>query len=235
MKVLASDFDLTIFYPYDQEKTNKNIEAIRRFIAAGNLFCIVTGRNLTRLKEDIDKYNIPFSYLICEDGAKIFDGEYYCLHTTLLREEEIQKVIKILEEDNIEYYLDDGYGETTNHTDCVKIVVRCLDPLERDRIVRLVRDKVDIHIYASTKHVNIIDKDVNKEMALKTLFCLEKLDINELYTIGDSDNDYEMLKAFKGAIVKAHSKGLDELGKEEYDTFSDYVDKLLEKDKLFKI
>ena len=82
---------------------------------------------------------------------------------------------------------------------------------------------------------NIIDKDVNKEMALKTLCCLEDLDIDNLYTIGDSDNDYEMLKAFKGAIVKDHSTGLDNLGKEEYDTFSDYVDKLLEKDKLLKI
>jgi len=72
-------------------------------------------------------------------------------------------------------------------------------------------------------------------MALKTLFCLEDLNLEDLYTIGDSDNDYEMLKAFKGAVVKAHSKGLDELEKEEYDTFSDYVDKLLEKDKLLKI
>ena len=235
MKILASDFDLTIFYPNDLEKTQKNIEAIKRFVLDGNLFCIVTGRNLTKLKEDLEKYNIPYSYLICEDGAKIFDEEDYCLHTTLLREEEIIQVENILEENNIEYYLDNGYGETQNHTDCVKIVVRCLDPIERERIVKLVKDKVNIHIYASTKHVNIIDKDVNKEMALKTLCCLEDLDIDNLYTMGDSDNDYEMLKAFKGAIVKDHSTGLDNLGKEEYDTFSDYVDKLLEKDKLLKI
>lgn len=235
MKILASDFDLTIFYPNDLEKTQKNIEAIRRFVLNGNLFCIVTGRNLTRLKEDLNRYNIPYSYLICEDGAKIFDKDDYCLHTTLLREEEIEKVKNLLEENNIEYYLDDGYGKTTSHTDCVKIVVRCLDPVERDRIVKLVKDKVDIHIYASTKHVNIIDKDVNKEMALKTLCCLEELDTEKIYTIGDSDNDYEMLKAFKGAIVKDHSSGLDGLGKEEYDTFSDYVDTLLEKDKLLKI
>ena len=235
MKILASDFDLTIFYPNDLEKTNKNIEAIRRFMLDGNIFCIVTGRNLTKLNEEIEKYNIPFSYLICEDGAKIFDSEYYCLHTTLLREEEIRKVENILEDNHIEYYLDNGYGETRSHTDCVKIVVRCLDPVERDRIVKLVKDKVNIHIYASTKHVNIIDKDVNKEMALKTLCCLEELDTDKIYTIGDSDNDYEMLKAFKGAVVKDHSRGLDDLEKDEYDTFSDYVDKLLEKDKLLKI
>ena len=235
MKILASDFDETIYYPEDREKTLKNIEAIRRFMAEGNLFCIITGRNYTKLKRDLIKYDIPYSYLVCEDGAKIFDSLDYCIHTILLREEEIKQVENILIKNNIDFYLDDGYNETNYYKDCVKIVIRCLDPEERRRIIKLVKDKVNVHIYASTKHVNIIDRDVNKERALKILCYLEDLDINKIYTIGDSDNDYEMLKAFKGVIVSNHSKKLEELGKKEFNTFSDYVDYLIEKDKLLKI
>ena len=37
MKILASDFDETIYFPEDKDKTNKNIESIRKFINNGNI------------------------------------------------------------------------------------------------------------------------------------------------------------------------------------------------------
>ena len=49
MKVLASDFDLTL-YVNDLEIVKKNVEAIRRFMKQGNLFGIVTGRNYSGIK-----------------------------------------------------------------------------------------------------------------------------------------------------------------------------------------
>ena len=45
--------------------------------------------------------------------------------------------------------------------------------------------------------------------------------------IGDNDNDYEMLKEFPGAVMKHHHKILDELGKEEYESLSDYIEELM--------
>ena len=47
MKILASDFDNTIFYEDDSETNQKNFEAIRKFVSYGNIFCIITGRNYT--------------------------------------------------------------------------------------------------------------------------------------------------------------------------------------------
>ena len=38
----------------------------------------------------------------------------------------------------------------------------------------------------------------------KKLIELEKLDVDLLNVIGDNDNDYQMLKAFKGGIIKVH-------------------------------
>ncbi len=234
MKFLASDFDETIFFPNDIEKTKKNVEAIKMFMKEKNQFCIITGRNYTRLKADLEKYDIPYSFLICEDGAKVFNNLDYCIHTILLHEEDIEIIESVLKENNIDYYLDDGYDKTEYRKNCVKVVVRCIDPVEKQRIVDLVREKVDIHVYASSKHVNIIDKEVNKEVALTKLVNMAGLDTDHLYVIGDNDNDYEMLKEFQGAIVKDHSEKLDSLGKEVYNTFADYVEYLLEKDKLLK-
>ena len=227
MKILASDFDNTIYYLDDKEKNKKNIEAIKRFVSYGNIFCIITGRSYTDLKKLLIENDIPYSYLICTDGAQIFNNMDYCIETIHLKEEEIKSVEKILKEENADYYLDDGYNKTEYLPDCIKIVVNCTDEDEKNHLVEEVKEKIDIHIYASRFHVNIIDKSVNKKHALQKLLNIEKLDYNILHVIGDNDNDYEMLKEFNGAVMKSHHKILDELGKEEYETLSDYIEELM--------
>ena len=227
MKILASDFDNTIYYLDDKEKNKKNVTAIKKFINQGNIFCIITGRNYSDLKILLNENDIPYSYLICEDGAKIFNNMDYCIDTILLDRKTIEQIIPILEENNCDYYLDDGYNKTEYLDDVVKIVVNCTDEQEKNRIVQVVKEKVNIHIYASRTHVNIINKTVNKENALKKLFNLEELNFDLLSVIGDNDNDYEMLKAFKGAVIKKHHPILDELNKDEYETLSDYIESLM--------
>ena len=98
MKILASDFDNTIYFPDNDELTKDNIESIKKFITKGNIFCVITGRNYTDLKVYLNKYNIPYSYLICEDGAKIFNNMDYCIDTTYLDEEMIDEIKSILDE-----------------------------------------------------------------------------------------------------------------------------------------
>lgn len=227
MKILASDFDETIYFPNNNELNEKNINSIKKFISKGNIFCIITGRNYTDLKQLLNENNIPYSYLICEDGAKIFNNMDYCLDTILLEEKEIKEVVEILKEENCDYYLDDGYNKTEYFNDCVKIVINCTDEEDKERLVQIIKNKVNIHIYASRTHINIIHKTVNKENALKKLFNLEHLDYNKLHVIGDNDNDYEMIKAFNGVVIKNHHEKLNELNKEEYDTLSDYIEELM--------
>ena len=226
MKILASDFDNTIFFPEDEDLTNKNVNAIKNFIAQGNIFCIITGRNYTDLKVYLNKYNIPYSYLICEDGAKIFNNMDYCIDTTYLDEEMIDEIKSILDEIKCDYYLDDGYNKTEYLKDVVKIVVNCKNQKEKDRIVKIIKEKVDVHIYASRTHVNIINKIVNKKYALNKLIELEDLKA-KIYVIGDNDNDYEMLESFSGGVIKKHHKVLDGLNKKEYNTLGDYIEELM--------
>lgn len=227
MKILASDFDNTIYYEDDLEKTKKNVEAIRKFVSYGNIFCIITGRNFTTLKQFLTKYDIPYSYLVCEDGAKIFNNMDYCINTTYLSRAEIEKIEKILKKENCDYYLDDGYNQTEFLDDCVKVVVKCDDKEEQKKIVNIVKSVMDVHIYASRRHINIIHKSVNKRQALKTLMNLEELDYHLLHVIGDNDNDYEMLKEFDGAVIKEHHKVLNELQKQEVNALSDYIESLM--------
>ena len=113
MKILASDFDNTIYYLDDKKKNKNNIEAIKRFIAYGNIFGIVTGRNYTSVKKLLIENDIPYSYLICDDGAIIFNNMDYPLQTILLDEKDIDKIENILKELECDYYLDDGWDSVS--------------------------------------------------------------------------------------------------------------------------
>lgn len=227
MKIIASDFDETIYLANDTITTEENIKAIKKFVSNGNIFCIITGRNYCDLKKLLNENSIPYSYLVCEDGAKIFNYVDLCIETVMLDEKEINQIIPVLEEIKCDYYLDDGYSRTENKNDCVKIVVNCKDEEEKNDIVKIIKDKVDVHIYASRTHVNIIHKTVNKEKGLKKLFNIENLNYNLLHVIGDNDNDYQMIKAFNGVTVEKHHKILDELNPKVYKNLKEYIEELM--------
>lgn len=224
MKFIASDFDETIYLMDDEITTKENVTAIKDFISKGNSFCIISGRNYTDIKVLLNDLDIPYTYLICEDGAKIFNSVDQCLDTTYLDKDEIEEIIKILDEEEYDYYLDDGYNKTENKDDTVKIVINCKDRDEALKIEKNIKSKIDIHIYASRTHVNIIHKTVNKKNGLEKLFYLEDLDFNNLYVIGDNDNDYEMLQKFKGGVITNHHKILDELNKKEFDSLHEFIE-----------
>lgn len=225
MKILASDFDKTLYID-DEDKLIKNIEAIKRFIISGNLFCIITGRNYSDLKILLNKYNIPYSYLICQDGAKIYNNMDYCINTVSLDSNVVNKVCELLDSKDYPYYLDDGYNITTNKSDCVKIVIECSNKDEGKYIVNYIKENIDVYIYMSSKHINIVNKNVNKSNSLKKLVELEKLNINDIYVIGDDINDMEMLKDFKGAVMKSHTEAIGDTSKDEYNYLYEYIEEL---------
>ena len=225
MKVLASDFDLTL-YVDDLEIVKKNVMAICRFMKQGNLFGIITGRNYSDIKVLLNKYDIPYHYLICQDGAKLFDSMDYCFSTVYLSRVDIVRIVSILEAHHFDYYLDDGYNETVNMDDCVKVVGVIEDSREEAQKVVDILNKEGFYAYLSVYYINILDSSVNKKNALEKLLVHADCYKEDLYVIGDSVNDLEMLTSFQGAIMKNHSKELDHLGKKSYDTLYEYIEEL---------
>ena len=225
MKVLASDFDLTL-YVDDLEIVKKNVMAIRYFMKNGNLFGIITGRNYSDIKVLLNQYDIPYHYLICQDGAKLFDSMDYCFSTVSLSREDIVRIVPVLEEYHFDYYLDDGYNETTNMDDCVNVVGVIGNRREEAQKVVDILIKEGFYAYLSMYYINILDSSVNKKNALEKLLVHADCYKEDLYVIGDSVNDLEMLTSFQGAIMKNHSKELDHLGKKSYNTLYEYIEEL---------
>lgn len=226
MKILASDFDNTLYIKNERE-LNKNILALKKYLSKGNLFCIITGRSYTSVKELLNKYQIPYSYLICEDGAKLFNNLDYCIDTTLLDITEVEKIQKVFSDNNIKCLLEDGYNITENKNDCIKVVATYSDRTLANKIVQELHEKTNTYSYVSTEHINVISNNTNKAIGLRKLIELENLSSTEIYVIGDDINDYEMLKTFNGAIMKKHHPKLSNLSKKEYEYLYEYVEELI--------
>ena len=228
MKILAADFDNTIFFLDDEQTTNKNIEAIKQFVARENIFCIITGRTYMEIKKDLKKINLPYTYLVCGDGAMIFDSKNQCINKLNLDKKIVERALEILRKNGYEPYLEDGYIITNNLDDCIKISsVYAKDKADGIRVAKLISDELDVYAYASREHVNVNNSLNDKKQAILRLAEIAGFPKENIHTIGDEVNDYEMLESFNSATVKKHSPILDELKIPIYNTLADYIDYLL--------
>lgn len=225
MKILGSDFDNTIYFLEDSLKTNKNVSSIRKYVSEGNIFIIITGRTYSEIKPDLNKIDIPYTYLICGDGALIFDSTDYCLSSTKIPKETVEQVFSFMKEKGYEPYLEDGYNITNNPDDCIKITsLYATNKEDGIKLSKEISEKFNLYAYASRKHINVNNPINNKNEAIQRLMEIADLNKDDIYVIGDDINDYEMLEYFKGAIITKHNPILDELNLPNFETISDYIE-----------
>ena len=89
--------------------------------------------------------------------------------------------------------------------------------------------KLGFYAYLSTEHINVINSKANKKEALEKILVHADCSKKSLYVIGDSVNDYEMLSAYQGGVMKEHSKELNVLDKKSYDTLYSFIEELEKK------
>ena len=94
MKCVISDFDGTLFC----DDLNENLNSINNFVNDGNIFIIATGRTYESIKNEVNKYNIPCSYLICSDGSCIYDKENNLIYSNYFSDNQKNNITEIIKE-----------------------------------------------------------------------------------------------------------------------------------------
>ena len=226
MKIIASDFDNT-FFVKDEDILKKNIEEVKRFIDEGNIFIIITGRSFTNIKKEIKKNKMSYNYLVCQDGANIFDKDDNCLVSNYLPISKNKKITDYLEKEQIEYSYESAFNDFDIQKNATKITITLKPTDKKMEILEKVKRLAKVYAYVSSKHINIIDSKVNKSTALAFLIKEKYID-DSVIVIGDDINDYEMMKDYNGVVMKKHDPILDDLHKEEIESVNQYI-KLLKK------
>lgn len=193
MKILISDFDHTFF----DDNYLKNIELVNKFVSEGNLFIIATGRSINNLNIDIIDYKINYSYLICSDGASIYDNKHNNIYTCNIDANLINPICNLLESDsNITLTLIEN-DNFVSGTVANSIAGKFIDKVKCESLAKKLNKLFPtINSYLSDNYINIRNKKVSKYKGIKFLIDNYNLDSEKIYTIGDSINDKEMCKNF---------------------------------------
>lgn len=227
--LLASDFDNTL-YVKDENVLKRNIESIKKYRSKGNIFVIITGRGIDFAKKDIEKNNIDYDYLICENGAMIFDSNDNLLSSTYIDKKDVLTIMDLINKNDYKYILDTGYkyiyNNEANYNELAAIFIEKKDIDNPEEFLNNIMSRTNTYSYISPLHINIVNKTINKLEALKYLTKLIGIN-NDIYTIGDAVNDISMIEYYSGGIISDHESELNSLPNKNYDTLSDYIEELI--------
>jgi len=249
-KTLVSDYDGTLFI--NNEVTKTDLEAIARFKANGHHFGIATGRSLGSILEQIAKYNIPFDFVIANNGAISIDSKGKILHKTIVDMSIVNEVLETLVDDRIQFFgLSDGISvglhdtlnknvdvhvnqislnEILSTQEIVGMYIKFIDEAAAIEHATFINEKFKdkLKAYAFHEYNDILTPYTSKASGI--LSVVAALDLHEVvHTVGDSFNDIPMTRMFAGYGI---SSGEEKHLKEAYkicDSVSEVIEDLLKK------
>lgn len=236
MKLLVSDFDGT--YYLDDEDIIKNNLYIKNFQDKGNLFMLSSGRSFRSLKEVSQKYNISYDYLSCCDGSILYDKFDNIIVKFDLEPSILEEFLTLKNYANIKKmqysYPDDYYDTKKSET-----MIGCNIVIDNVNITDIFLEKYKkmqnkypnydflVYSYQDTTYFCLKNKGINKSSTIMTLKDKLGLINNNIYTIGDNENDYSMLKLFNGYYVGMVDDKIKNVCLKGYNSVSELIKEIL--------
>lgn len=201
MIILSSDYDGTLKTRIHDLRIN--IREIHKYRELGNIFVLNTGRPYGSIRKEIKRFDIPFDYLCCNDGAVIFDEHLDVVKETTLKPNQVRHIKNL-----VPYF----YGFKIDHFYTAKevsnkevegpIEIEIIKPdgAKFDALTSLITETVSETEYFAWKNSLYVKSNVSKSKALEEIARIIDPMINpaSIYTIGDEANDLEMIKNHHG-------------------------------------
>lgn len=227
MKVLASDFDGTIFFT-DHVK-DEDVKAVKTFQDEGHLFGLCTGRPLMGITKYI-KEEIVFDFYIISTGAVILDRDFHTLYEKAIERKTVEAIVDkynkrasiMIQADREiyalgnkpkmekEYLLDTLDDLKTDRIFSVSL--ECVDEVKAKDLCQNIKDTFqDVDAFQNTRYIDVVPMGCSKGEGIRMLKDMLKID--SIAGIGDSYNDIPMLDTVDEAftfnaspdVVKEHA------------------------------
>lgn len=217
MKLVVSDLDGTLLDTKSQI-TDYTKAAVKKLVDNGIEFAIATGRgraSAVRLKKDIG-LDI---YLICNNGANIYDKKEKSIFEKIIDKKTSQEIINLLRDRKVTYngFIDDDFYrdeyDKTDYSERIDFIEHILVDIENcpalhkiiivedpDIILKINKelrekfsDVVEITI-SDPECIDIVPKECSKGNALKVIAQQMGIDMKRIMAFGDGENDLDMLR-----------------------------------------
>ena len=233
-KILISDYDGT-FYQSDID-IKKNIDKVDEFRTSGNLFVLATGRSYVDLKMKIDKYKIPYDYLILNHGALLLSKDLEILKVFTLDKELVGNILDYVNNKDIyDVVLISTFDKNVKDiSNIVKIMLKLYSydkALEVKNYIDERYTNIKSYLVSEDDHylVEIISINASKSLMIERIVVIENIKDNNIYTVGDGINDIDMIKKYNGYRVKNSCVELVYVTNKVVDSVSDLITKLVNK------
>lgn len=242
MRIAVADYDGTVKVfrkPMDPE----NIPTIRKWREKGNRFGLATGRDLRLASWEIREYDIPVDFLICLNGATIFDQDGRLLQSTVIDDDLVPAILQhpagmashqyqILGPEMNRFFrrgrnlyerfpfpriqIDFATALTCRNIGLINFAYDTA--AEATVWAKQVNDDFGGRVVAhdTTFMVDVIRPDVDKAVAIADVIRTRGWEGAEVYTIGDSSNDLGMLRRYHGCCVPNATADVKAAAKREY-------------------
>lgn len=198
MNLLVSDYDQTV--STDDLSIRFNIKKINKFRKDGNLFMLSTGREYLSIKNEVKKWNIKYDYLSCADGTTMYDRDDKLIFISKMDRDDVK----------VSEFLKKQYGQKINIYDIIsdnsnipeEKVIQIFD-INFIQISRDITKFLDENLINSTYSTNLNciylkHKEASKSLTIQYLENEIGIEKRNIFTIGDHNNDYEMIRDYNG-------------------------------------
>ena len=230
-KILISDYDGT-FYQNDID-TKKNIDKVNEFRTLDNLFVLATGRSYVDLKQKIDKYEIPYDYLILNHGALLLSKDLEILKVFTLDKELVDSILEYANNKDIyDVILISAFDKNVKDTsNIVKIMLKLYSydkALEVKNYIDKSYTNIKSYFISEDNHylVEVVSNKASKSLMIDKILDKEGIVKKNVYTIGDGINDIDMIRDYNGYRVSNSCKELVSVTDRVIDNVSDLISRI---------
>ena len=223
MKILFSDLDGTLVNG-QQLLSFKNIEMMKELQKQGHIMVICTGRNIKEIERDPSFHQLPFDYMILNNGGHIVDKDYQTLYEKVIEKDVGVDILEhAMSYPDMWTYFCDGHvnyayknGVTYDHS-IMKTTIdedfRVLyQKAKHFQIICFNQDNEGIEdtqkcydyiqekyrgkmeAYFNTYFVDVVPYGCSKGTGIRQLLKIIQKPIEAVYAIGDSYNDISMIQ-----------------------------------------
>ena len=212
IKLIALDMDGTLLND-DWDVTERTKAAIQSAQAQGVKVILSTGRPYGRCKSYIEELNLD-SYTITANGGQIYDPEGKIVIEETMDADLIEKLANLGQDEDVNMWyittedvIHDGGPVDFSAHKWLKIGFSNLDRGQKERLTEALKAFDDIEITNSLPtNIEINQKGVNKANAVEYVCQQLNIPMDDVFAIGDSMNDYEMLKKVGTGIAMANAQ-----------------------------
>lgn len=237
MKLFITDYDGTLYINNQNFKINK--QKLLELHKLGVIIIISTGRCFKSIKEQLNKHSIYYDYIHCADGSIMYDKNDNLINFYEMSHDIVKEILSLKEKAIIED-VQISYPEEYKNIYNEKEKIAGINLVIKSELVN--KEFVNDFLNLKTKYRNynflfydhgdyaylcVKKNKVNKAYAIKFIEDLLNINKNDIYVIGDSNNDLEMIKEYNGVSIIGNDN-INKSSKKTYHYVYEYINEIKE-------